>query len=428
MQLLQRFIRQKDGVLPVIFALSIIPSMALVGMTIDFAGARSAKARLQSAADAAVLEALTQSERLESEAGNENDFLRNDTGYMPIKRGSDLFKTLSEQTSGISGIHHSISVERKGNTFTAKINYNADYLNTMPNIGQANTLVLAGRAESSLTVSGAGFLDIYTLLDTSSSMGIGASPSDIAKLEAWEEGPNYDKAAKKGCAFSCHGEKPAGVQLRVDVMRDAMIDMINSADAEFKKQAKDEPARIRIAINKFDHVPTVVEALTSDYARLRSDMHEIRLHPTQHRGTDMKRAVNWLTPNVPASGNGLSASSPRRFVFIVTDGMQDRHPAWQAQNFPGPTGANGRTGPVDPATCSALKSKGVTVGILYTTQVGIKGYEWYWKNPQPAIRPNLQACASDNFFFEASDAAQLSAEFKKMFKKAVQATNARLSK
>ena len=61
-------------------------------------------------------------------------------------------------------------------------------------------------------------------------------------------------------------------------------------------------------------------------------------------------------------------------------------------------------------------------------QVGIKGYEWYWKNPQPAIRPNLQACASDNFFFEASDAAQLSAEFKKMFKKAVQATNARLSK
>lgn len=428
-QLAERFAKAREGMLPVVFALAMVPGVALMGMAIDYAGARGSKAQLQSAADAAALEALTASERLESEAGNEADFKKNDSGYKPIARAQELFKALALASPSFKNPQASIEVERKGQKYTVRLSYSAEYINTMPSITGASVLPIEGIAGSTLSVSGSGFLDIHTLLDTSSSMGIGASSTDIAALEAWKEGPNYDHEKKKGCAFSCHGEKPAGVQLRVDVMRDAVLEMIKSAEAEYKKQEKGDPARIRIALNKFDHEPFSIEALSSDYTKLSSVASDIRLHPTGHRGTNAKRAINWLAPNVPNSGNGLSQSTPRRFVFIVTDGLQDRHPAWQGVNFPGPYGANdNRTGPIDPAACQVLKAKGITVAILYTTHIGIKGYEWYWQKPQPSVKPNLQACASDQFFFEASNAAQMQAEFKKMFKKAVLATNARLDK
>ncbi len=67
--------------------------------------------------------------------------------------------------------------------------------------------------------------------------------------------------------------------LRIDVMRDAVLDMIDSAEAEFKKQDPGEKARIRIALHKFDHEPSTVEPLTSNYRRLRRDINQIRLHP-----------------------------------------------------------------------------------------------------------------------------------------------------
>ncbi|MGL5448487.1 MAG: TadE/TadG family type IV pilus assembly protein, partial [Rhabdaerophilum sp.] len=397
-KLVERFAKAREGVMPVVFAITLVPMLALIGMSIDYAGARSSKAQLQSAADAAALEALTASERLESEAGNEANFIKNDASYKPIARGQELFKALAETAAGFQNAKATIEVERKGQKFTVRLKYSAEYINRMPHITAAAVLPIEGLAGSTLSVSGAGYLDIYTLLDTSSSMGIGASAADIAALEAWKEGPNYSHEKQKGCAFSCHGEKPAGVQLRVDVMRDAVQEMIKSAEAEYKKQEKDEPARIRIALNKFDHQAFSIEPLSSNYTKLSSVASEIKLHPTDHRGTNAKRAINWLTPKVPHSGNGLSQATPRRFVFIVTDGLQDRHPAWQGINFPGPYGADDRTGPIDPNACNALKSKGVTVAILYTTHIGIKDYEWYWEKPQPLVRPNLKACASDQYF------------------------------
>lgn len=423
-----RFARARDGALPVLFAIALVPLLGLIGISIDYAGARGSKAQLQAAADAAALEALTASERLETEAGNEKDFLKNDISYKPISRAQELFQALVAAEASFKGAKATIEVERKGEKFTARVTYTADYMTRMPNVMPSSVLQIEGFASSTLSISGAGYLDIYTLLDTSSSMGIGASKHDIDKLEAWKDGPNYNHSTKKGCAFSCHGEKPKGVNLRIDVMRDAVQDMIKSAETEFKKQKKGEAARIRIALNKFDHEPFSLEPLSSDYKKLEDVVSHIKLHPTYGRGTDAKRAINWLAPNVPASGNGLSQTTPRRFVFIVTDGLQDRYPAWQGINFPGPFGAGGRTGPIDPTACQALKAKGVTVAILYTTHIGIKDFEWYWQNPQPAVKPNLQACASDQYFFEAANAEQMQAEFKKMFKKAVQATNARLDK
>jgi hypothetical protein len=198
-------------------------------------------------------------------------------------------------------------------------------------------------------------------------------------------------------------------------MRAAVLDMIASAKTEFSKQPTGEKARIKIGLSRFDHNTYEISPLSTDYDKLKGFTEQIKLQ-NYHAGTNGKKALEWLTPNVPASGSGHSEAAPKRFVFLVTDGLQDRHPNWYPINFSGPFGANDRTGALDATACAALKAKGVTVGVLYTTHVGIKGYEWYWQKPQPHVKPALQACAS------------LSNEFKKMFKKAVLATSARLEK
>ncbi|CAN1566306.1 vWFA domain containing protein [Rhabdaerophilaceae bacterium] len=409
----------RAGTLPVIFALSIIPVMGLVGLAADFAGARSAKVRLQAIADSAALEAVTQAERIETEGGNESDFVKNDQSYVPIKRAADLFNALANEGSGIEQVAATFRVERKGDTLTALVTYSAQYKSSMPGIMSASLVPIDGNSQSTIAISGTGFMDVYTLLDTSSSMGIGASKVDIDNLKKY-----------LGCAFSCHGEKPTEVtvQLRIDVMRDSVLDMIATAKAEKNKQKKGDPARIRIALNKFDHATSEIQSLTSNYTKLKNAAEDIALHPNEHRGTNAKAALDWLAPKVPATGTGLTKDSPRRFVFLVTDGLQDRHPNWYPINFPGPFGAGDRIGPIDPASCDAFKAKGVTVAVLYTTHVGIPGYEWYWQTPQPQVRPNLLACASPGYFYEGSDAAQLSNEFKKMFKKALDSSKARLEK
>lgn len=417
--MLGQFRRDRRGVLPVVFAIAIVPTLALIGISVDYAGARRVQVSLQSALDAAVLDAVTQSEKIEVAAGNTNNFARTDSGYEPIKRARDLFNSMASAVTGVQNVTLTLEVSREKNVFRAKGSYAGNYITKMPGVVNASTMALTGYSQSTVSISGSGYLDIYALLDTSSSMGIGASQVDIDNLKKY-----------LGCAFSCHGEKPTQVpvQLRVDVMRDAVLDMIASAKAEHDKQEDGEAARIRIALNKFDHQASSIKPLSSDYASLKTAAQGIKLHPTDHRGTNAKAALDWILPNVPQSGNGMTPESPRRFVFLVTDGLQDRYPVWYPTNFPGPTGANGRTGPIDPQACQALKNKGITVAVLYTTHIGIKDYEWYWQSPQPQVKPNLQACASTGFFFEGSNAAQLSAEFKKMFIKAVQASTPRLER
>ena len=81
--------------------------------------------------------------------------------------------------------------------------------------------------------------------------------------------------------------------------------------------------------------------------------------------TDYSHAMTALTSTVPNSGNG-SAGNPQQFVFLMTDGVQD---VW-AQNFSGcPSGTVGWNGShctqaFDPSTCSGLKNKNVTIGVI----------------------------------------------------------------
>ncbi len=124
-------------------------------------------------------------------------------------------------------------------------------------------------------------------------------------------------------------------------------------------------------------------------------------------------ATDYLTP----SGDGTNASSPRKVLFLVTDGLVDY------------TGSGGRTiGGVKASDCALFKSMGYAVYVVYTPYYPVmNGY--YIGNVKSFAEPmstgtlaaDLQACASDpvNGYIAATDQTGINAALQKFLKAAL---------
>jgi hypothetical protein len=124
-------------------------------------------------------------------------------------------------------------------------------------------------------------------------------------------------------------------------------------------------------------------------------------------------ATIYLTP----SGDGTTPSTPRKVLFLVTDGLVDY------------TGAGGRTiGGVKAADCALFKNMGYTVYVVYTPYYPVMN-GFYVGNVKPYAEPmstgtlatDLQACASDpvNDYVSATDQTGLNNALQKFLKSAL---------
>ena len=135
--------------------------------------------------------------------------------------------------------------------------------------------------------------------------------------------------------------------------------------------------------------------------------------------TNIPLALQNMTATLPAAGDGSSAATPLRYLFIVTDGVADYFDA----------GGNRVLRALDPTQCAALKAKGVQIMTLYTQYYPItppnvpSANAYYVANVAPfsnQIFPNLQACASSPAFaFQATDAASINAALQTMVQTAI---------
>jgi hypothetical protein len=289
------------------------------------------------------------------------------------------------------------------------------------------TVGSSSTAQASLPI----YTDFYLLLDSSPSMGIGATPADIAKIAA----------ANNGCGFECHSPNatPAnypgysqpnvpGATVRLDVLKSAAQQIIAAAQSN-----QIVPNQFRVGLYTFQGTVTTLVDLTTNLGQANGKTNTIKL-PTTDVGTQIGDSINWLGVNkVTASGDGSSAS-PVKFVFLITDGVED----WGADYTPGPYDnlANPRgywqgqpcCGAILPAACNAIKNKGVTLAVLYTTYDPLNA-PLYTQLVQPYannIAPALQACASPGFFFQADYSSEILTAVQTMFAQAI-AQSARLS-
>ena len=394
------FWRHKAGNVAIITALAALPMLGLLGLCIDFGIALLNKTKLDAAADAAAVIAITAAQ----------DAIDNNAPD-PLSIGEARGQAAFKANVGAIGFGKTpnpvVKLTQAGTNITASVTYVGSNQMQFGSLFGSKTAKITGGAGS--TLSSNKYINIYLVVDVSNSMGIAATTADMNKLYSLT-----------GCVFACHGdyEKIAhnnGVTLRLDVVRSSMKNLINKV-----KSSAGSKSHVAIGVYTFEDNLNILSLPTTNYDSLLasiSDIDKFDLGSDTSLASDTHTAISLAQLNIPRSGNGSSPTSTENFVFIMTDGTSDTYNAACL-----PAGHSHCITPYDQAWVAQLKTN-ATVGIIYTT------YLPFYQNNDPAqgfdpnydlfiapinqpknslILKNLKLCASDEKWFkEASDSVAI---------------------
>ena len=250
------------------------------------------------------------------------------------------------------------------------------------------------------------------------------------------------------CAFACHDlstspndyyslAKKLGVQMRIDVVRQATQKLMDTASA-----TQVVTGQFRVAIYTFGSSAksaglTTIQTLTSNLSTAKSAASAIDLMTVPYQNyasdtdTDFGDVLADINPAISTPGSGTS-SSPEKFLFFVSDGVADRALGSPACSQPTTKGTDPQTGkkyvrcqePLDVSFCTTMKNREIKIAVLYTTYLPLPTNSWYntWIAPFSSnIAANMQNCASPGIVdFEVSPTQGISDAMTALFQKAVQ--------
>jgi len=303
------------------------------------------------------------------------------------------------------------------------------------------TMFLGVMNKSKMTVTGTStsvskmpqYIDFYLLLDNSPSMGVGATPTDVATMVA--------NTGSSKCAFACHDlenannyyklAKTLGVKMRVDVLRTATQQLMDTAAA-----TQTYTNQFRMAIYDFGGSVSnaslrALFALSSSLSSAKTaagaiDLMTVNGH-SEYQGTRYTTLFPAINTAISDPGTGTSAS-PLKYLFFVSDGVSDEN---NSSCLKPKTGQRCQA-PVNPALCKTLKDRGIKIAVLYTTYLALPTDSWYnqWIKPfntgpyDPAsvnseIAKKMEECASPGFYFEVTPTQGISEAMTALFQRAV---------
>jgi hypothetical protein len=322
-------------------------------------------------------------------------------------------------------------VQKTGATVTSNVQFSANVPTTFLGVMGKSVMTVTGTSTS--TASMPLYIDFYLLLDNSPSMGVGATPTDVATM--------VNNTPDK-CAFACHDlnnsnnyyklAKSLGVTTRIDVLRSATQSLMDTAAA-----TETYANQFRMAIYDFGGSAgsaglRALFSLSSSLTSAKAAAGNIDLMTVSGQGqnndqdtgfTNILPAINGA---ISAPGSGLS-SAPQKYLFFVSDGVADEYNTGCLK----PTTAGRCQSPINPTLCTTLKSRGVKIAVLYTTYLALPTNSWYnswiapfnlgpWgPSPNSEIATNMASCASPGLFFEVSPTQGISQAMNALFQKAV---------
>ncbi len=405
----------------VAFALTLTPVLGFVALAIDVGSAVRARGQLGLAADAAALTAAIK---------GANDFAADpNTPFTPAENaGIQRFNAQAGRLPGVTKTALSVNVTRNGGTITASVAYRAQYDTYFAGLFGFPTLPADGSSTVSRTNSP--FFSIDIMMDDLSSMAIAATPTDMARLGLLVRASPLFKTwgQNQNCAFGCHFDvhnndfyglaRANGVPLRIDVLTQAVQNVVATI------ASSSAAPQFEIGLYSFNAAFNTVYAPNSNIAAAAAAVQAMSVPVTTSGGsadTNIPLALQSITADIPTAGDGSSASSPLRFLFIISDGVADYFNAKGARVI----------APLDPTECSALKAKGVQIMTLYTQYFPLvppnvpTANAFYVANVAPFVAnlsANLQACASSpSFAFQATDATSIGVALEAMLAAAVSA-------
>jgi Flp pilus assembly protein TadG len=390
------------GNIAVIFAIALLPILTALGCAVDYSLANAAYAKLQSCADGATVAAVS-TEGVTQTVSEAQVAMANWFNATCPASASILSKvTIGDVAVAVTAASDGVR--------TAKLSFKASRANDFLQVAGLPHTDIKGSATASSAKQT--YIDMYALLDDSPSMGLGATSADQTKL----------MSLTGGCQFGCHvtGSNAAlpdnytiarqnSIQMRIDVLRDSWINLL--------KKASGAPASeiLRFATYTFDSSLNLEQPLTSSIATARASANNIDLMSVPSSGPASSyadNAVQAMTANIPAGGDGSSADKSKKYLIFVTDGVQDLVNSVAIDGH--------QTEVLTSSACAALKAKGVNLAVIYTVYLPMNNVP-YNVLVQPLannIAPALQACASSGLFFPATNASDIADAFDAIFARA----------
>lgn len=417
--LVRRCLRDQSAGVALVFALSAIPVIGVIGIAVDFGLATQAKAQLNLATDAAALAAAK---------GAADAFTAGksvaDAQTAGRAAGMEWFKSQAGVVLGTTLQPPEVKwLPPYGPMFTAQVTYQGTVKPYFAPIFGISTIALGGLSRATITTNA--YVSVTFLLDNSSSMLIAATPGGINTMVAAT--PYPDKKSKDAvprglgqvqCAYACHWDAgnndyygialSKNVKLRLDVLTEAAVSAVQLMINQQKTKNIDE--QFSVAIYKFSRNLTLVYADDTDLDRGKIAAGTIKVPLISENGdTDfpivMRELAEASAKTLPP-GDGSSTTKRRKALIIVTDGMADYYTDRVKKT--------GRVipeseGPIKAADCAGMKNLGYSIYVLYTTYIAtppdlMLRFDRSLAPYVSSIVPALKSCASaPTNYAEASD-------------------------
>jgi len=436
--------RHKGGNIALITALVMIPLTFALGMAFDFTMSRSRQDQLDGIADAAALGAVTPTQMALS-------------CTTAATQAQSLFNGQKAMVGGVTAVAATVSgcpdtSSSSGNVVsrTITINYTGQSQNVFAALLGMPTLTVKG--SSTATSSTAPNIDFYLLLDTSPSMLLAATNTDIATLESYTQN---EVDGTPGCAFGCHESNPTGdTNLgRFDTTSGAQITCTTSgtyADgttfttgSKFPYTGRDNydlAQCVRVSL-RIDLLRTGVQTLMGDAntteqsnratyrvalyetdSNQTSYLDDLGVNKLQSITSDLTGAAYTAAGSISAlemyTNNNLETGatddSNNDMDTSLDSDVAEMNTSGNANYIPNPgNGAAGNTSqevlfivtdglndttpsrtyaPLDwsGAICSSIKARGIRIAVLYTQYLPLPASTgWYEKHVAPALPTGL---------------------------------------
>ena len=433
--LAQRFFSNSRGNVATIFALSIIPVIFLTGMALDFTSATQKRIRLNAAADAAALAAVTPN-------------MMTKTTSAAKTAAQNIFKAEASTIANLNYSAPTVTITTTGTTRTVSVTYTASSINSFPNVlglfsGSASTTWPISGA-STATSSTSPNINFYLLLDNSPSMAIAATTAGVNTMVA-------NTSSQGGCAFACHEANPSadglgnpggednytlaanlGVTTRIQNVATAVSSLATTAS----NAAAANNATYKMAIYTFNQSGiNTIQSLTSnmttagnaasniDVVEVYQQSYFTKTNNNDDSDTDFDTAMSAMnsTSIMPNPGTGSSSSTPQGVLMIVTDGVDDKQNTTCTQPLVDSTRCQE---PFNTTWCTTVKNRGIRIAILYTVYLPLPTNSWYNSYIAPfssQISTNLQSCASTGLFFSVTTDGDITSALQALFSQAIYA-------
>jgi Flp pilus assembly protein TadG len=487
---LRRFRRDEQGNVSMIFAFS-VPVLALaMGVGVDFTNAAVTRSRLTSAADAAVLAALTPATmKLTDDQAKTAAYAMFDGRAQTISS-----VTQSSISRTITITHPATNTGMRVVTLNYSASVNALFGGVLAMFGAlpANTGMSVG-GTSTAQAAGPPNINFYLLLDNSPSMSLPATTAGVTQMIALT--PTQDGG--NGCAFACHQASTNNSDTQGNLCSDGSKPTVAAGSTPKQYCAAKNAANQPItqiddyAMARKNNITLRLDELTNGVTTLMQTAYSFQTtinpsNPPVYQfaaysmdtlwsiGTTNNQLMNlsasyqsaWTTAsqnfgvmqmyaNDVTCGNSACSSAGSQ-----NDVATNYDVAMSSMNTIMPTPGNGTntssaqellffvTDGVEDENnggsrliqainangatnwCNTIKARGIKIAVLYTSYLPVTT-NWFYNTKvgpwQSNIGPALQACASSGLYYEAAVGADLGKALSTLFNTAMQQNAALLN-